>query len=119
MYKKHSNDIIEEFVDLGNNTFEFCFNIKQVEEKDNDNMFNINRISYVSDCILVEKLDSFDSIFEILMRDKYTVQNELNIMNEHIIYGGDDPDNEIKFKEYQQYRLLMKNKTNDFLNKKM
>ena len=116
MYKKDSNNKINEFENLGNNTYEFCFNISEYIR---DNSFQIDQqptTGYTADCILVTDISSYDNIYNTLMRDKYSYNEELTLINDYLLDSNNETYNN-DYKSYQDYRLLMKDKSNKFINR--
>ena len=111
MYKKCSDLEIADFVNLGNGTWEFCFNITSGIS---ENVFNDNFImQWSADCILVTNILSYEKIFECLIRDQYSINDEFALINNYLYIKTDEYIN--RYIIYQNYRSLFKNAISNFL----
>ena len=110
MYKKFSDSEISNYVDLGNETWEFCFNITSGITIDNLN--NTARTEWSADCILVDDITNYKSIFQCLIRDKYSISDEFDLINNYLY------DNNVYKSVYDLYqcdRILYKKAATIFL----
>ena len=112
MYKKSSDSEIPDYVNLGNGTFEFCFNITS---RMTNNFNNDIRIEWSSNCILVTDISSYENIFQCLIRDQYSVNDEFALINNYIY--NPTTININNYITYQNFRTLFKNSVSNFINK--
>lgn len=71
--KKYSNDPIKSIVNLGDNSYEFCFNIQQgLSEANGMNDIQAPHVIYMSDVVTVEGIPNKSSIIQALIADGKT-----------------------------------------------
>ena len=77
--KKYSNDVIPTIVDLGDGSYEFCFN--QTTETKKDDMSGKSHTGYVSDIVTIKGIPNNTDIITALIKDGKTEMeaNELAI----------------------------------------
>lgn len=97
--KTQSKEPIQAIQPIGGGKFYFHFNIQEVNTEENGLMYEADTVT-VSDT-------QYGSLVEAVIREKYTVSNELAMINNRIAMP-DDADKMAEFEAYQQWRVMAK-----------
>ena len=116
--KKNSDSPIENIKDLGNGTFQFCYN--QKTETVINPTDNTERISYSSDYTVVRGIPEYGNIVDTLICDKYpNGGQERSLINnylEDLKTGVSTSKHITEYEEYQSYRVWAKGLVKTSLN---
>jgi hypothetical protein len=98
--KTQSNNIPKLIFDLGNGNSHFNYGIEQITNSD---PMGVNTIGYQFNSVEVAGQVTTDTIIEAIIKDKYSFQSEIAIINN---YNSDK--NVDEYMQYQQFRELAK-----------
>ena len=90
------------FHDLGDGTYHYNYNVKSVIEKDPQTQTETPTFKY--DQVIIHGTPTYNKIVAAVIRDKYTIDKELSLINNYNLYQQDAAKQDVKaLTEYKTY----------------